>query len=140
MSSTTEVNFSNSLSTPMSSPIQLARDTLLVPAALEEQDLDQVMDQLLGVEIDAADLYFQSSRLESWVLEDGIIREGSHNIEQGVGVRAVSGEKTGFAYSDEILLPSLLQAGRTARAIARGGGQGNIRIRGLPHLISYTSP
>ena len=74
MSSTTEVNFTNSLSTPMSSPIQLARDTLLVPAALEEQDLDQVMDKLLGVEIDAADLYFQSSRLESWVLEDGILK------------------------------------------------------------------
>ncbi len=121
----------------MSTPIQIARGALLAPAELEDRDLDRVMDQLLGAEIDAADLYFQSSRLESWVLEDGIIREGSHNIEQGVGVRAVSGEKTGFAYTDEILLPSLMQAGQTARAIARSSGQGEVHIQGVatPHQL-----
>ena len=112
----------------MSDPIQIARDTLLMPAALSDSDLDRVMDQLLSTQVDAADIYFQASRLESWVLEDGIIRDGNHNIEQGVGVRAISGEKTGFAYTDEIALPSLLQAGQTARAIARAGSQGRVRL------------
>jgi TldD protein len=71
--------------------------------------------------VDYADLYFQVSRNESWTLEDGIIREGSFNLDQGVGVRANSGEKTGFAYSDELLLPALEQAAGAARAIARQG-------------------
>ena len=72
--------------------------------------------------IDSADLYFQLSREESWALEDGIVKEGSASIEQGVGVRAVAGEKTGFAYSDEIVLPALEEASRAARAIAMRGG------------------
>ncbi len=71
--------------------------------------------------------FFEASRSESWVLEDGIVREGSHSIDQGVGIRAVSGEKTGFAYSDEIILPALTQAARSARAIARSGGDGGIQ-------------
>ena len=122
----------------MSTAIDIAHDNLLLPAELKESDLDRVMDQLLGAQLDAADLYFQSSRLESWVLEDGIITEGSHNIEQGVGVRAISGEKTGFAYTDEISLPTLLEAGKTARAIARSGGQGRSRIkRGAPYERFY---
>ncbi|MET0095052.1 MAG: metalloprotease TldD [Sedimenticola sp.] len=99
---------------------------------MKPQHLDQAMDQLLANQVDAADLYFQTGRLESWVLEEGIIREGSYNIEQGVGVRAISGEKTGFAYSDEIELPALLEASRTARAIARSGQQGQIRITQQP--------
>ncbi|MCW8975905.1 MAG: metalloprotease TldD, partial [Sedimenticola sp.] len=112
----------------MSDNIEIARSTLLTPASLSDGDLDRVMDQLLTSQIDAADLYFQASRLESWVLEDGIIRDGNYNIEQGVGVRAISGEKTGFAYTDEITLPSLLEAGRTARAIARAGAEGKTRL------------
>jgi TldD protein len=78
----------------------------------------------MGPSIDAADLYFQHSRSESWVLEDGIVKEGNHSIEQGVGVRAMSGEKTGFAYSDEIVLPELLTAAQSARAIAQSGREG----------------
>ena len=73
--------------------------------------------------VDYADLYFQLSREESWSLEDGIVKDGSHSIEQGVGVRAISGEKTGFAYTDEVLLPALVEASDAARAIARSGGQ-----------------
>jgi len=115
----------------MSTTIDIARNALLAPASLQDRHLDQVMDQLLAARIDAADLYFQSSRLESWVLEDGIVKEGSYNIEQGVGVRALSGEKTGFAYTDEIELPSLLEAGRTARAIAHSGGKGGVRVQGV---------
>ncbi len=124
----------------MPSSIDIARQTLLSPADLQDRDLDQVMDQLLSPDIDAADLYFQSSRLESWVLENGIIREGAYNIEQGVGVRAISGEKTGFAYSDEIHLPTLLEAGRNARAIARSGGQGRIRVQPAQESPRYYEP
>ncbi|MES9955742.1 MAG: metalloprotease TldD [Sedimenticola sp.] len=116
----------------MSDPLDIAQATLLDPVSLKPQHLDQAMDQLLANQVDAADLYFQTGRLESWVLEEGIIREGSYNIEQGVGVRAISGEKTGFAYSDEIELPALLEASRTARAIARSGQQGQIRITQQP--------
>ncbi|MET0013599.1 MAG: metalloprotease TldD [Sedimenticola sp.] len=116
----------------MSDPLDIAQATLLDPVSLKPQHLDQAMDQLLANQVDAADLYFQTGRLESWVLEEGIIREGSYNIEQGVGVRAISGEKTGFAYSDEIELPALLEAARTARAIARSGQQEQIRITQQP--------
>ena len=78
----------------------------------------------MGPSIDAADLYFQHSRSESWVLEDGIVKDGSHSIEQGVGVRAMSGEKTGFAYSDEIVLPRCWKRPESARAIAQAGANG----------------
>ncbi len=100
---------------------------LLAPSGLGENDLQVVLDQLMGHAVDSADLYFQLSRHEAWVLEDGIVREGSHNIEQGVGVRAISGEKTGFAYSDEIMLPALSEAAQAARAIARSGRQGQVQ-------------
>ena len=104
--------------------LELARSRLLAPAGIGEDDLGAVLDGMLGHSIDAADLYFQSTRFESWVLEDGIVKEGNHSIEQGAGVRAISGEKTGFAYSDEIVLPALRQASQAARAIARSGRGG----------------
>ena len=103
----------------------LAEQQLLKPGGFASTDLDRVFAQLMGPSIDAADLYFQHSRSESWMLEDGIVRDGSHSIEQGVGVRAISGEKTGFAYSDEIVLPELLTAAQSARAIAQSGNPGN---------------
>ncbi len=112
--------------------IDIARGVLLEPAGLQESDLESVLDQLLSYRIDAADIYFQSGRIESWVLEDGIIKEGAYNIEQGAGVRAISGEKTGFAYTDELQLPALLEAAKTARAIARAGEQRSIRISKAP--------
>jgi TldD protein len=124
----------------MPNSIDIARNTLLAPADLKESDLERVMDQLLANRIDMADIYFQSSRLESWVLEDGIIREGNHNIEQGVGVRAVIGEKSGFAYTEEIHLPNLLEAGRTARAIAQSGSQGGIRVQGVTNPLQLYQP
>lgn len=110
-----------------SSLLATARDALLSPYGLGENDLQTVLDQLMGHSIDNADLYFQISRHESWMLEDGIVREGHHGIEQGVGVRALSGEKTGFAYSDEIMLPALTEAADAARAIARSGRQGTVQ-------------
>src|ERR1700679_3891664 len=110
--------------TPMDSLIALAQNKLLSPGGIATGDLDRVFTQLMGPSIDAADLYFQHSRSESWLLEEGIVKDGSHSIEQGVGVRAMSGEKTGFAYSDEIVLPQLLTAAQSARAIAQSGVPG----------------
>ncbi len=120
--------------------IKIARDTILVPSELTDSHLDRLMGQLLGGQIDAADAYFQASRLESWVLEDGIIKEGNFNIEQGVGVRAISGEKTGFAYTDEIRLDTLLNAGQTARAIVSGGGNSSIKVNTAPAGHSLYRP
>jgi TldD protein len=115
----------------MSEALEIANELILSPAGLAEPDLDKVLGGLLGGSIDSADLYFQLSRHESWSLEDGIVKEGSYNIEQGVGVRAISGEKTGFAYSDDLVLPALLDASRAARAIARSGGDGRVPGRAL---------
>ena len=99
--------------------LALARKTILVPGGLDEQRLDRTLGLVMDHAIDAADLYFQVSREESWALEDGIVKEGSASIEEGVGVRAISGEKTGFAYSDEIQPAALEEASRAARAIAK---------------------
>ena len=107
--------------------IDTANDILLSPTGLEVNDLQNVLDQMMGNSINRADLYFQTSRHESWVLEDGIVKEGNYNIEQGVGVRAVSGEKTGFSYSDEIILPALNQAANAAKSIARAGQQNQVQ-------------
>jgi len=107
--------------------LTLVEQQLLKPGGFASTDLDRVFNQLMGPSIDAADLYFQHSRSESWMLEDGIVKDGSHSIEQGVGVRAISGEKTGFAYSDEIVLPELLTAAQSARAIAQSGNPGSGR-------------
>jgi len=95
--------------------------SLLEPAGLGEQQLNTTLGSVMRGGVDYADLYFQVSRQESWTLEDGIIREGSFSLDQGVGVRATSGEKTGFAYSDELVLPALEQAAGAARAISRQG-------------------
>lgn len=116
----------------MSDPIQIAHDSILAPVGLENKDIDRLLGELTSPSIDSADIYFQSSRLQSWVLEDGIIKEGNFNIEQGAGVRAISGEKTGFAYSDELQLPALLQATKAAGAIARGGTEGQVCVSGVP--------
>ncbi len=112
----------------MNDPITIARNSILVPARLDDHHLDRLLGLLAGSHLDAADIYFQKSRLQSWVLEDGVIKDGNFSIEQGVGIRAVSGEKTGFAYSDELEYPALAQAAEAARAIARAGSQARVRI------------
>ncbi len=90
--------------------------------------------------VDYADLYFQVSRQESWTLEDGIIREGSFSLDQGVGVRANSGEKTGFAYSDEFVLPALQSAASAARAIVRQGQENRVRAWQRSQAAQLYSP
>jgi TldD protein len=107
--------------------LSIARDVILRPSGLDDSRLDRVVGQVLKHSVDAADLYFQLAREESWALEDGIVKEGSAAIEQGVGVRALAGEKTGFAYSDEIVLPALEEASRAARAIASQGAQRSVQ-------------
>jgi TldD protein len=100
---------------------------MLEPAGLDEKNLNTTLGGMMQGGVDYADLYFQVSRNESWTLEDGIIREGSFNLDQGVGVRAISGEKTGFAYSDELVMPALEQAAGAARAIARQGQEKSVQ-------------
>lgn len=107
--------------------LDIAFHTLLEPAGLSERELQTVLGNVLGYRIDHADLYFQSARYESWVLEDGIIKDGNYHIDYGVGVRAMSGEKTGFAYSDDLILPALEEAAFAARTIALQGGHNKIQ-------------
>ena len=105
-------------------------EQLLATNKLSHQDLYSVLGQLAERRIDYADLYFQSSYHEAWVIEDGIIKDGSYNIDQGVGVRAVSGEKTGFAYADQITLNALQQSAQAARSIVREQGDGRAHTLG----------
>lgn len=112
----------------MHTTLATATQHLLDPGGIDETTIRSALDRLMSHKLDAADLYFQHSRSESWVLEDGLVKEGSHNIDRGVGVRAIAGEKTGFAYSDEIVVPALTQAADAAKAIARSGGTGRTQI------------
>ncbi|TBR08601.1 MAG: metalloprotease TldD, partial [Lysobacter sp.] len=104
----------------MSALLQTAESRLLAPAGLDVAGLDRAFGALVAPGVDYGDLYFQHSRRESWTVEDGIVKDGAHSIEQGVGVRAISGEKTGFAYSDEIDSRALMEAAQSARAISKG--------------------
>src|SRR5688572_7893121 len=105
-----------------------ANDVLLAPYSLDANRLESVFGQICAHKVDYADLYFQYTRSESWSLEEGIVKSGSFSIDQGVGVRAVSGEKTAFAYSDDISEASLLDAARTVRTISAGTGTGRAKV------------
>ena len=102
-------------------PLAIAESRLLAPTGLDLDGLQRAFTTLLGPGIDFGDLYFQHSRRENWSMEDGIVKDGAHSIEQGVGVRAISGEKTGFAYSDDLDAQALIASAHSARAIARDG-------------------
>ena len=117
--------------------LEVAERMILAPSGLDEGRLSSVLGTVMSRGVDYADLYFQVSREESWSLEDGIVKDGAHSIEQGVGVRAISGEKTGFAYTDEVQLPALVEASDAARAIARSGGHSAVRAwqRPLTHRL-----
>ncbi len=110
--------------------LSFVSEQLLTANKLNHQDLFSVLGQLTERRLDYADLYFQSSYHEAWVLEDSIIKDGSYNIDQGVGVRAVSGEKTGFAYADQITLNALQQSAHAARSIVRDTGNGKVHTLG----------
>lgn len=126
-----------------SDPLGFARAALLRPAGLDEERVARIVGDVMGHAVDYADVYFQMVREESWALEDGIVKDGAHSIDQGVGVRALAGEKTGFAYSDEVVLPALLEAAHAARAIARSGTAGTLqawRARGGHRLYLPIDP
>lgn len=115
-------------------------ENLLGASGIDRAQLTGLLDGILSHQTNFADLYFQSSQHESWVLEDGIIKDGSYNIERGVGVRAISGEKTGFAYSDEISFAALNDACKASRGIAPSGGILKIpQFEGLSNTALYTA-
>jgi len=106
----------------MTDIFEIVRHDLLDPTGLTDNQLGEVLHKLAGKNIDYADLYFQSTYTESWGLEDSIIKGGSFDIDRGVGVRAMCGEKTGFAYADDIIFPAIEQAAHAARSISHAGG------------------
>jgi TldD protein len=107
--------------------LAVAQRLLLTPFGLDESHLSRALAEITAHRVDDADLYFQYTRNEGWSLEEGIVKTGSFSIDQGVGVRAVSGEKTAFAYSDDISEASLLDAARTVRSISAAGRSGRAR-------------
>lgn len=112
-------------------PLETANHYLLNPHGLGTNEIERIFGKLMGHKLDYADLYFQYHRSEGWSLEEGIVKSGSFSIEQGVGARAISGEKTAFAYSDDISLPALTSAADVTRAIADAGMQRRVAVR--PH-------
>lgn len=105
----------------MKEALDTAKQVLLAPASLDEMGIAKLFKSMTSHHIDDADLYFQSCTYESWYLEDSVVKSGSYSLDRGVGIRAVSGDKTGFAYCDDILLPSMLRAADAARSIALTG-------------------
>jgi len=114
---------------PNMGALQVARDVLLTPFGLDESKLLKALGSMFTHKVDYADLYFQFTKSEGWSLEEGIVKTGSFSIDQGVGVRAVSGDKTAFSYSDEISESALMDAAAATRTIARQGS-GKIKVAG----------
>jgi TldD protein len=113
-------------------------EQLLAANNLSHENLFNLLGQMTERRLDYADLYFQSSYHESWFIEDGIIKDGSYNIDQGVGVRAVSGEKTGFAYADQLTLNALELSVNAARSIVNDQGNGRVHTLGeIPYKKLY---
>lgn len=102
----------------MTQSLAIAKEILLKPASLDESALEKIIHSMMGSHVDDAELYFQSCHYESWYLEDSEVKSGSFSIDKGVGIRAVSGEKTGYAYCDDILLSSMQRAALAAKSIA----------------------
>ena len=128
--------------------IETAKRDLWEAGEIRERDVSRLIGRLMRRQLDAGELFFQQRRSESWTLEDGIVKDGAFSVDRGVGVRAVSGEKTGFAYADDIVLPALGRAADAARTIARSGGDGSVqtyrrhdavpRYAGTDPLASFT--
>ncbi|UCH40384.1 MAG: metalloprotease TldD [Gammaproteobacteria bacterium] len=125
----------------MASMLETVSNKILEPSELQLDQLDGFLGALQGRYIDAGDLYFQTSQQESWVMDDGILREGSFSIEKGVGIRAMSEEKTGFAYCDDLRGNAITRAVGNARAIVRQGqsGSNKITLANQPAPALYTS-
>ncbi|MFT6984542.1 MAG: TldD protein [Psychromonas sp.] len=118
-------------------------ERFLAPAQLQISDLESQLGHICTPQIDYADFYFQSSRQESWLLEDGIVKDGSYNIEKGVGIRAISGEKTGFAYADQISAKAISEAANAARSIVKSGQEREIKLllpKSAPLIYGHSDP
>ena len=111
----------------MNEPVEIARRELWDGSDIAEQDVDRLVGRLMSRDVDTGELFFQHRRSESWTLEDGSVKDGHYSVDRGVGVRAISGEKTGFAYADDIALPALIQAADAAWTIARAGGDRSVQ-------------
>ena len=111
----------------MNEPVEIARRELWDGSDIAEQDVDRLVGRLMSRDVDTGELFFQHRRSESWTLEGGSVKDGHYSVDRGVGVRAISGEKTGFAYADDIALPALTQAADAARTIARAGGDRSVQ-------------
>jgi len=123
---------------PQTDALAVAREQLLAHAGLQASALDRALSKAMSRQLDYADLYFQLTRFETWTVEDGIVKEGVHSIDQGIGVRAVAGERTGFAYSDQLDEAALLDAVDAARGIARANGDGKVKVaRHVPYQPLY---
>ncbi|MFO1326412.1 MAG: metalloprotease TldD [Rubrivivax sp.] len=114
--------------------LAIARSVMLEPAGLGDELLARALATIGEHRVDDADLYFETTRHEGWSLEEGIVKSGSFSIDQGVGVRAVSGERTAFAYSDDLSEASLMDAARTVRSIAAAGQQRRVRVGPAPRV------
>ena len=120
----------NTLAANQPVAIDVAQNLLLESHDLSTVQVESVLGHIMQSQVDDADIYFQSTRSEGWSLEEGIVKAGSFSIDQGVGVRAISGEKTAFAYSDDISEASLLDAARTVRSISSIAQAGRARVPG----------
>jgi TldD protein len=116
--------------------LAVAEAALLGPYGLHEATLAAALATIAEHRVDDADLYFQTTRHEGWSLEEGIVKSGSFSIDQGVGVRAVAGEKTAFAYSDDISAASLMDAARTVRTIAAAGQSRRVKLARKPQVAA----
>ena len=116
-----------------------AQNRLWDPAGIAQGDIDRLLGRLMGRDVDLGELFFQYQRHESWTLEDSIVKDGAFSVDQGVGVRAVSGEKTGFAYAEDIMLPSLAAATEAARSIARQGQSGTLPVLSSRNVVARYS-
>ncbi len=110
--------------------LAIAQSLMLDPFGLSEASIAKALATIREHRVDDADLYFQTTRQEGWSLEEGIVKSGSFSIDQGVGVRAVAGEKTAFAYSDDLSEAALMDAARTVRSIAAAGQQRRVKVPG----------
>lgn len=126
------------LISPSLAQLATARSLLLEPYGLDEMRLMQTLSDIFAHRVDYADLYFQYTRSEGWSLEEGIVKSGSFHIDQGVGVRAVVGDKTAFAYSDELSPQALTQAAAATRSIAAAGQQGRLKVDAFRHATPRT--
>ncbi|MBN1239829.1 MAG: metalloprotease TldD [Gammaproteobacteria bacterium] len=118
--------------TRVTDPLDIVQQRLLAPAGLDLESIDRALGELMARNLDYGDLYFQSTRYESWSVEDGTVREGVYSIDRGVGIRAISGEKTGFAYADQLDMASLIDAAHAARGIARTAGDARVKVGSTP--------